>query len=102
MCVREAHFVLVHCAVYNNVGPEGMKHLGKALERNRKFHLCRRQWARVFLATLRCSDLGFGSDAAETDEQFGLHVFFAKSPGLIKWISTICLQFYGIVEAVEL
>ena len=35
VCVREAHFVLVHCAVENNVGPEGMKHLGKALETNR-------------------------------------------------------------------
>ena len=63
------------------------------------FHACRRQWARVFLtASVYEAEQQRRAVPAEIVEVNGgaaLVAFFAKFPGLKRWVGSICLLFYG-------
>ena len=63
------------------------------------FHACRREWARVFLAASvyeaeqQCRAVP--AVIVEVNGEAALVAFFAKFPGLKRWVGSICLLFYG-------
>ena len=63
-------------------------------------HACRRQWARVFLTAAgdqadQKQRRTVSADRDEVNGEAALVGFFAKFPGLTRWVGSICLLFYG-------